>query len=91
MTLLLPKLQNFPNCFPIEGAVRIELVEGIPTFRASRMVLDRIETLLEKQKTLRLDDDEERELDLYEEMDDYLSFVNRMIRNLYLEQNFADL
>ncbi|WP_339381087.1 hypothetical protein [Brasilonema sp. UFV-L1] len=41
--LLPPKLQNLPDSFPIEGAVRIELVEGIPIFRVSRTVQNRIE------------------------------------------------
>jgi hypothetical protein len=89
--LLLPKLQNLPNNFPIEGAVRIELIEGIPIFRASSTVQGRIDTLLEKQQTSLLNSEEEQELDLYEEIDDYLSFINRTIRNLYLDQNQSKL
>lgn len=89
--LLLPKLQNLPNTFPIEGAVRLELVEGIPLFRASSTVQERIETLLEKQQNYSLSSEEEQELDLYEEIDDYLSFVNRTVRNLYLTQNQSDI
>ncbi len=79
--LLLPKLQNLPNTFPIEGAIRIELVEGIPIFRASSTVQNRIEALLNKQQILSLSLEEEQELDLYEEIDDYLSFINRMVCN----------
>ncbi|MEQ9359840.1 hypothetical protein [Coleofasciculus chthonoplastes] len=89
--LLLPKLQNLPKSFPVEGAVRIELVEGMPIFRASSTVQERIETLLEKQQTLPLNSEEEQELDLYEEIDDYLSFINRTVRNLYLTRNQSDL
>ncbi|NEQ65402.1 MAG: hypothetical protein F6K21_07875 [Symploca sp. SIO2D2] len=89
--LLLPKLQNLPNNFPIEGAVRIELVEGIPLFRASGTVQERINTLLDKQQSSPLNSEEEQELDLYEEIDDYLSFINRTVRNLYLTQNQSDL
>jgi len=89
--LALPKLHNLPNSFPVEGAVRIELVEGVPLFRASITVQERIFKLLEKQKILPLNTEEEQELDLYEEIDDYLSFVNRTIRNLYLTQNQSDL
>ncbi|MEQ8383087.1 MAG: hypothetical protein RH949_12055 [Coleofasciculus sp. A1-SPW-01] len=89
--LLLPKLQNSPNTFPIEGAVRIELVEGIPLFRASSTVQERIEALLEKQQNYSLSSEEEQELDLDEEIDDYLSFVNRTVRNLYLSQNQSDI
>jgi len=89
--LLLPKLQNLPNTFPIEGAVRIELVERIPLFRASSTVQERMDTLLEKQQNSSLNSEEEQELDLYEEIDDYLSFVNRTVRNLYLTQNQSDI
>jgi hypothetical protein len=89
--LLLPKLHNLPKSLPIEGAVRIELIEGIPIFRASSTVQERMDTLLEKQQTSLLNSQEEQELDLYEEIDDYLSFINRTIRNLYLDQNQSDL
>ncbi|MGG6266756.1 hypothetical protein ACQ4M3_10195 [Leptolyngbya sp. AN03gr2] len=84
---LLPALQNLPATFPIEGAVRIELAEGIPIFKASSSVQDRIETLLDKQQIERLTTEENQELDHYEAIDDYLSFVNRTIRNLYLNQS----
>lgn len=36
--LILPKLENLRDTLPIEGAVRIELVEGIPIFKASTAV-----------------------------------------------------
>ena len=36
--LILPQLENLRDTLPIEGAVRIELVEGIPMFRASTAV-----------------------------------------------------
>lgn len=85
--LLPPKLHNLPNSLPIDGAVRIELVEGIPIFKASSTVQNRIEELLAKQQTSSLNFDEEGELDLYEEIDDYLSFINRTIRNSFLTQN----
>ena len=85
--LLLPKLQNLPKTFPIESAICIELVEGIPIFRASSTVQNRIEALLNKQQILSLSSEEEQELDLYEEIDDYLSFINRTVRNLSLTQS----
>ncbi len=71
---------------PIDGAVRIELEEGIPIFRVSSNVQTRIEELLFKQKETPLNQDEEHELDSYEEIDDYLSFVNRTVRNLFILQ-----
>jgi hypothetical protein len=61
--------------------VRIELEEGVPVFRASGAVRARLEALLLKQQMARLGAEEERELDRYEEVDDYLSFVNRLVRN----------
>ncbi|MBE9163444.1 hypothetical protein [Tychonema sp. LEGE 06208] len=84
--LILPKLENLRDTLPIEGAVRIELVEGIPIFKASTAVKNRIQELLDKQQTLPLNHEEEQELNLYEEIDDYLSFVNRTVRNLFLGQ-----
>jgi hypothetical protein len=82
--LILPKLENLRTTLPIEGAIRIELVENIPIFRASTTLKNRIEKLLEKQQISPLNSDEEQELNLYEEIDDYLSFVNRTVRNLFL-------
>jgi hypothetical protein len=80
----LPPLNGLPASLPLEGAVRIELEAGIPIFRASNQVNSRIATLLEKQQVEGLTELEEQELDAYEEIDDYLSFVNRTIRNLAL-------
>ncbi len=59
----------------------MELVEGIPIFRASSLVQTWIEALLAKQQDNPLSLEEEEELDCYEEVDDYLSFVNRIVRN----------
>lgn len=82
MTVNLPmKLENLPRSLPLDGAVRIDLVEGVPIFRASGFVIKRIELLLGKQKEASLTMEEEIELDGYEELDDYLSLVNRIIRN----------
>ena len=81
-TQLLPKLSRLPVTLPAEGAVRIELEEGVPIFRASNVVQTRIESLLSKQRASRLTVEEEQELDSYEEVDDYLSFLNRTVRNL---------
>jgi hypothetical protein len=87
MTMSLPlKLQYLPTSLPIEGAVRIDLEEGIPVFRASSAVQNHIEELLAKQQTTPLNSEEEEELDCCEEIDDYLSFVNRTLRNLSLTQ-----
>ncbi|MBN3907460.1 MAG: hypothetical protein HWQ35_13110 [Nostoc sp. NMS1] len=88
MTISLPpKLNSLPTTLPIDGAVRIDLEEGIPVFRASSTVQSRIEELLAKQQKTSLSAEEEKELDCYEEIDDYLSFVNRTIRNLSVAPN----
>ena len=85
MTTNLPlKLDRLPETLQAEGAIHLELVEGIPIFRASDRVQNRIENLLSKQKESNLNSEEEKELDNYEELDDYLSLVNRTVRNLYL-------
>ena len=77
-----PKLHRLPSTLPLEGAIRIELQEGIPVLRASRTVQARVETLLRKQQECTLTEEEAEELDRYEEIDDYLSFLNRVVRNL---------
>jgi hypothetical protein len=84
-TPFLPKLNRLPIDLP-EEAVRIDLVEGVPIFRASSAVQARIETLLDKQADGALAVDEAQELDRYAEIDDYLSFVNRTVRNLSLSE-----
>lgn len=66
-------LHYLPENLPLDNAVRIELVEGIPIFRASNQVQQRIETLIYKQQDSALSIEEEKELDRYEELDDYLS------------------
>jgi len=83
----LPQLKALPSSLPLEGAVRIELEAGVPIFRASEAVRSRIEELLSKQRETALSAEEEQELDCYEEVDDYLSFVNRTARNLAIAHN----
>ena len=73
-----PRLRNRLTAFPLDNAVRLELEEGVPVFRATPTVEERIEFLLEKQLRAKLTKREQQELDLYEELDDYLSFVNRI-------------
>jgi len=77
-----PRLHRLPATLPVEGAIRIKLEEGAPIFRASATVQARIEALLRKQQMSQLSPTEKDELDRYEEIDDYLSFLNRVVRNL---------
>jgi hypothetical protein len=72
------------NCQPhyhFKGAVRLELQDGVPVLRASTTVRRRITTLLRKQKHKTLSPSKTAELDQYEELDGYLSLLNRLVRN----------
>jgi uncharacterized protein YnzC (UPF0291/DUF896 family) len=82
---------SLPQTLPRENAVKLELEQGVIIFRASDQVSERIEELLEKEKTFSLTPEETQELNVYEEIDDYLSHVNRLIRNSAenLEVNLA--
>ena len=80
--LYLPKLTELPTSLPSDGAISIVLVQGIPTFRASTAVTKRLEQLLEKEQATGLSKAELAELAQYEEVDDYLSYLNRVVRNL---------
>jgi len=55
--------------------------ESLPAFWASAAMQDRVEYLLGKQRDIGLTKEEEQELDLYEEVDDYFSFANRTVRD----------
>jgi len=83
MTAAPPYLETLAKALPLEDAVRIELREGVPVFRARPRIQERIEELLEKEKqpTSPLTEGEERELLQYEELDEFLSLVNRLVRN----------
>jgi hypothetical protein len=81
-----PVLNGLPVTLPREGAVDIELDQGALIFRVSQTAQERIENLLLKQRESGLTSDEEQELNQYEEVDDYLSYLNRLIRNLVQAQ-----
>lgn len=68
----------------LDGAISIELQDGIMIFRASHHLQQRIENLINQQQETPLTEIETQELDSYAEIDDYLSFVNRMIRNNFI-------
>ena len=78
----IPKLHGLPLTLPRDGAVQLELEEGVLILRVSDAVQDRIESLLNKQRDAALSSTEAEELQQYEEIDDYLSFTNRLLRNL---------
>lgn len=78
----MPKLRGLPITLPRDGAVQLDFDNGVLIFRASQAVADHIESLLHKQRTDSLTQAETEELDQYEDIDDYLSFINRLLRNL---------
>ena len=67
------------------AAVELELEHGVPVFRVSEAVQEHIETLLHNQRFAGLTEAEAKELEQYEEIDDYLSYLNRLVRNLTSE------
>jgi hypothetical protein len=74
-------LPQLLQALPMDDAVRIEPCEGVPIFRATPRVQERIEDLLEKQAEGSLDAGEKQELLAFEELDELLSLVNRLVRN----------
>jgi hypothetical protein len=74
-------LPTLVKALPMDDAVRIEPCEGVPIFRATLRVQERIEDLLEKQTEGPLEEGEARELEAFEELDELLSLVNRLVRN----------
>ena len=85
-SIITPTLALAQN-LPLDGAIAIELQDGIMIFRASHHIQERIENLLNKQQEILLTAIENQELDSYAEIDDYLSFVNRMIRNSFIVES----
>ena len=77
------RIDRLPASFPVEGAVHVELVDGVPMFRASAAVQQRIEHLLDLQREGALTDADRDELDCYEALDDHCSLLNRLTRNQF--------
>lgn len=80
--MLFPRLEHLPSTVPTEGAVRVELEDGVPVVRASSSVQARVESLLDAQRDRALTDAEREELDGYEALGDQFSLLNRLARNL---------
>lgn len=83
-TSTITPLTTLPQNLPLDGAIAITLQDGVMIFRASQNIQQRIENLLDKREKTSLTEIEEQELDDFAAIDDYLSFVNRMIRNNFL-------
>ncbi|MCB8927279.1 MAG: hypothetical protein H6652_16810 [Ardenticatenaceae bacterium] len=82
----LPNVKKLPKSMPNDGSISMILEEGVPVFRASSQVQERIQKLLTHQLENELTSEEVEELDRYEEIDDYLSHLNRVVRNLVKSQ-----
>ena len=80
-TSIIAPLPTLPKNLPLDGAIAITLQDGVMIFHASQNIQERIENLLDKREETSLTETEEQELDDFAAIDDYLSFVNRMIRN----------
>lgn len=79
-------LGDLPVALRRDGAINLEVEQGVIILRASKAVQDRIESLLHKQQTAKLTRSELKELQQYEQIDDYLSLLNRLSRNLAQSQ-----
>lgn len=75
-----PTSEKLPVTMPRSGAIDLELEQGVLIFRVTPIVQERIETLLDKQRSAALTPAEAEELQQYEVVDDYLSYLNRVIR-----------
>ena len=90
-TSLISPITTLPKNLPLDGAIAITLQDGVMIFRASQNIQERIENLLDKREETPLTETEEQELDDFAAIDDYLSFVNRMIRNNFLMTSESSL
>jgi hypothetical protein len=81
--ITLPKLEALPENLQ-DGSITMRLEEGVPIFGASQPVREHLQILLEKERLNQLTKSELEELERYEEIDDYLSHLNRVVRNLQI-------
>ena len=78
---------DLPEALRREGAISLEVEQGVIILRAAKEVQDRIQSLLHKQRTAKLTRAEKQELKQYEQVDDYLSLLNRLSRNVAHSQH----
>ena len=88
-TSTIAPITTLPKNLPLDGAIAITIQDGVMIFRASQNIQERIENLLDKREETPLTEIEEQELDDFAAIDDYLSFVNRMIRNNFLLESIT--
>jgi hypothetical protein len=80
--ILMPSLDQLPAALRRDGSISLEIEQGVVVLRASKAVQRRLESLVRRSQTGKLTQEEERELEQFEQMDDYLSLLNRLSRNL---------
>ncbi|MGH9822474.1 MAG: hypothetical protein ACREDR_04385 [Blastocatellia bacterium] len=78
----IPRFDDLPPALRREGSISLEIEQGVAVLRASKAVQRRLESLVRKSKIGKLTPDEKTELEQFEQVDDYLSFLNRLSRNL---------
>jgi hypothetical protein len=84
-------LSDLPAAMRRDGVINLEIEQGVIILRASKSVQNRIQSLLRKQRNAKLTEAEERELQQYEQIDDYLSLLNRLSRNLVQAQQAQEV
>lgn len=83
-------LGGLPSVLRQEGAISLDVEEGLVVLRASKPVAARIQLLLQKNASSELTAAEKNELDQFEELDYYLSLLNRLSRNLATADSQAE-
>ena len=76
-----PLLHHLPASLPLDGALRLELQDGVPVLRASATVHTGLPPYSGSTRTAPFPRRKQR-AGRYEELDEYLSFLNRMVRNM---------
>jgi hypothetical protein len=79
---LIRSLDELPPALRREGSISLEVEQGVVVLRASKAVQRRLESLVRRSQTGKLTQGEKTELEQFEQMDDYLSLLNRLSRNL---------
>ncbi len=72
-----PTLRHLPASLPLDGAVRLELQDGVPVLRASTAVRRRMTTLLRKQKHGTLPPSKMTELHDYPDHQDFRAAITK--------------
>jgi hypothetical protein len=75
-------LGDLPARLRREGAINLEVKQGVIILRALQSCPRSHRSVVAKRQTAKLTRSERKELQQYEQIDDYLSLLNRLSRNL---------